>query len=779
MSFVTLRAVAAASGTVLLAGLLLAPLPVAADEPGDGLVQMQEFPAEQFADEAAELPEELVEALERDVDITPEEYLARSAAAQVAVEVVDSLKDAGIGIVGSRLEGTSLVVNVETEVDAATVESVGAVAAFGEPEPLWDPAGLELDFLANIYGGQGWIFQNSSGSQFQCSLGFGGVTVPAGAQQQLTAGHCTEDMVGAPRLFNQTAPGQTGTLGVTLGGKVASTSFLGDGLDIGRLDAAGHALMPAVAGWNGSTGAPLATTWAITGDVAAVDGAPLCKSGSRTGWTCGEVVDVDYLAEICVENCGNPTSDDVIRSVNSVVARICVRGGDSGGTALMGNRAVGITSWGTESSSCNSDYAGFFPMISPGGEESVASQYAGAWELKAAVSAPVITSISPAGGNNTSVSGTVPNAGVGYKVDVYIDGSTTAFATANVDAGTGAWSVDVASLPQGIHEFSAVARYATRSTSAPTAGFIRRGMTIDRIESSNRYTLAVEISKKAYPEGDAPVVYVTTGSGYADALSAGPAAALQGGVMLLTQSAAIPAEVSAEITRLSPDKIVVVGGTASVSASVYAQLATIQPNIVRIGGANRFEASRNIVADAFTAEQPSTAYIATGLNYPDALGASAAGGAFGYPVILVNGSSSTIDAPTMALLDDLGVTQVKIVGGTASVSGGIFTGIKAVYSNTTRIAGANRYEASAAIALDAFGSSSPTWAYIATGANFPDALAGGPLAAQSGSPLLVVRQDCVPREALSAFRTLGVNRVTLLGGTASLTSAVQSLTSCP
>lgn len=781
MSSVTFRAIVAPASIALLAGLLIAPMPAAADEPDGDLVQMQEFPTAEFTAQAAEMPADLVEALRRDVDQSPEEYLAQADAAVVAVEVVDSLEEAGVGVLGSRLDGTELIVNVETETDAAVVESTGATAELGEPAPLWSPEGLTFELATDVYDGQGWTWSNDYNTGFHlCSVGFTGYLASTGAPQYATAGHCVEGMSTQARTINTSSPNNYTSHGQYIGSKIAGSDFFGSGRDVARIAAnvSGIVQKPSMIRWGGGNAAPFANApLPLDGAVQPVVGASLCKSGTRTGFTCGPIVDVDYNANIAGT------------AVNSVVAQLCTLPGDSGGTGVLGKKAVGITSFTTANGPLNEGknycadtvavYAGFFQMISPTSAASVKTAYGTTWEMMAAPAAPTITSITPAGGNNTAINGTVPGAGVDYSVDIYVDGSSSVFTTANVNASTGAWSANVSSLSQGVHTFNAVARYATRSTSTPTSGFIRRGITIDRIESSNRYTLAVEISKKAYPTGNAPVVYVTAGSGYADALSAGPAAALQGGVMLLTQSTSLPSEVSTEITRLSPDKIVVVGGTLSVSAGVYSQLAAIQPNIERIGGSNRFEASRNIVADAFVGENPSIAYIATGLNYPDALGASAAGGAFGYPVILVNGGNGTIDAATMTLLDDLNVTQVKVAGGSASVSDGIFNAIKSVYPSTIRISGANRYAASAAIALDAFGSSSPDWAYIATGANFPDALAGGPLAAQSGSPLFVVRQDCVPTETMNAFRSLTVNKVTLLGGTASLTSSVQSLVNCP
>ena len=84
MSSVTFRAIVAPASIALLAGLLIAPMPAAADEPGGDLVQMQEFPTAEFTAQAAEMPADLVEALRRDVDQSPEEYLAQADAAVVA-----------------------------------------------------------------------------------------------------------------------------------------------------------------------------------------------------------------------------------------------------------------------------------------------------------------------------------------------------------------------------------------------------------------------------------------------------------------------------------------------------------------------------------------------------------------------------------------------------------------------------------------------------------------------------------------------------------------------
>jgi putative cell wall-binding protein len=299
--------------------------------------------------------------------------------------------------------------------------------------------------------------------------------------------------------------------------------------------------------------------------------------------------------------------------------------------------------------------------------------------------------------------------------------------------------------------------------------------TTARISAPDRYTNAVAIAKAAYP-GTAPVVYVATGTNYPDALGAGAAAANAGGPLLLTTPADLPADVRQEILRLKPSKIVVVGGPNSVSEAVYAQLKTLAPAIERRGGADRYEASRSIVSGEF--DQAGRAFIATGATFPDALSATSAAASQDAPVILIPGAKTSVDVQTLALLDSLGVRSITITGGPNSVSPAIESQLRAKYgaSAVTRLGGADRYEASVNINREYFGSASE--AFVAVGVKFPDALAGGVLAATKSAPLVVVRGDCVPVGTLGALSTWGVQKVTLLGGTASLTPEVGVLRVC-
>jgi hypothetical protein len=100
-----------------------------------------------------------------------------------------------------------------------------------------------------------------------------------------------------------------------------------------------------------------------------------------------------------------------------------------------------------------------------------------------------------------------------------------------------------------------------------------------------------------------PVVYIVTGENFPDALGVGPASALNRGPILMVRKTSIPTPTRNELTRLSPDRIVVVGGTAVISASVESQLRAWAP-VSRIGGSNRYETAALVSQAAFPAPVP-------------------------------------------------------------------------------------------------------------------------------------------------------------------------------
>jgi len=264
---------------------------------------------------------------------------------------------------------------------------------------------------------------------------------------------------------------------------------------------------------------------------------------------------------------------------------------------------------------------------------------------------------------------------------------------------------------------------------------------------------------------DVPVLYVASGRDFPDALSAGPAAAHQGGALLLVERESVPAETAAAITRLSPDELVVVGGEAAVSSAVFAELASLQPAITRLAGADRYETSRLVARHAFAGPAPvEDVFVATGSSFPDALSAGPAAHRSDAPVVLVRGQEAAADAPTMTLLDDLGTSEVHVVGGAASIRTDVESSLHGDASRSVfRVAGADRFGTSVALA----GGSSET-VFVANGRGFADALVAGAVAARAGASLLLSEQGCVPAVTRDAVLDADVHTIVLVGGPAVL-----------
>ncbi|WP_438854779.1 cell wall-binding repeat-containing protein [Agromyces sp. M3QZ16-3] len=189
--------------------------------------------------------------------------------------------------------------------------------------------------------------------------------------------------------------------------------------------------------------------------------------------------------------------------------------------------------------------------------------------------------------------------------------------------------------------------------------------TVTRLAGADRFATSAAISTASFGAG-VPVAYIANGMNFPDALSGAPAAATYGGPVLLTNATSIPAPVAAELQRLKPKRIVVLGGTGAVSDTLRKALESYTSGTVtRLAGADRFATSAAISTASFGAGVP-VAYIANGMNFPDALSGAPAAATYGGPVLLTNAAS--IPAPVAAELQRLKPKRIVVLGGTGAVS---------------------------------------------------------------------------------------------------------------
>ncbi|NIA24092.1 MAG: hypothetical protein GWP04_00830 [Gammaproteobacteria bacterium] len=202
---------------------------------------------------------------------------------------------------------------------------------------------------------------------------------------------------------------------------------------------------------------------------------------------------------------------------------------------------------------------------------------------------------------------------------------------------------------------------------------------------------------------------------------------------------------------------------------IQTQPVPLGPLPDRIAGSDRYATAAAISAAAF-APNVTVAYVATGANFPDALAGTAAARGQG-PVLLV--APTGIPAATAGELQRLQPQRIVVLGGIGAVSAGVEASLGGYTSGSvTRLAGADRYATAAAISAASF-APNVTVAYVATGANFPDALAGGPVAALGGGPILLVGNS-VPAATAAELARLQPAKIVVLGGTGVVSPDVEA-----
>ncbi|QIM21874.1 hypothetical protein G7075_13310 [Phycicoccus sp. HDW14] len=303
---------------------------------------------------------------------------------------------------------------------------------------------------------------------------------------------------------------------------------------------------------------------------------------------------------------------------------------------------------------------------------------------------------------------------------------------------------------------------------------------VARMAGADRYATSVAASRAAFPSGSSPsVVYLVSGTSPWHSLSATPAAVHEGGGVLLTRADALPAVVSAELRRLRPGRVVLVGSTSVLSTAVARQAKSIVPEVTRVGGEGRYQTAQALVRHAFRTPV-AHAWVATGRVWTDGVAAGSAAASAREPLLTVDGSATALPAAPLDLLADLGVTSVTLVGGTSAVSAGIerqLTGFLGA-GQVTRATGGDRYAVARRVADLTHPNPAPGTSYVATGRDFVNALAGGFLAGRTKRPLYYTLPYCVPATVRVRLAGSATTRVTLLGGEGSVRSLVGTLETC-
>ena len=251
---------------------------------------------------------------------------------------------------------------------------------------------------------------------------------------------------------------------------------------------------------------------------------------------------------------------------------------------------------------------------------------------------------------------------------------------------------------------------ASLGTSAGTASSLpaaaTAGGSVQRVSGADRWSTSAAISAATYSPG-VPVAYIASGRVFTDALSGAPAAGRAGGPVLLTNTTTLPTPIKAELTRLKPGRIVVLGGTTTISNAVKDALrAFTSTPVERVSGADRWSTSAAISAATYSPGVP-VAYIASGRVFTDALSGAPAAGRAGGPVLLTN--TTTLPTPIKAELTRLKPGRIVVLGGTTTISNAVKDALRAFTSTPVeRVSGPDRWSTSAAISAATYSPASPS-----------------------------------------------------------------------
>mgnify|MGYP001090926860 CR=1 FL=1 len=195
---------------------------------------------------------------------------------------------------------------------------------------------------------------------------------------------------------------------------------------------------------------------------------------------------------------------------------------------------------------------------------------------------------------------------------------------------------------------------------------------VERVPASDQYSRSASLAA-LYAVGP-DRVYLASGEDYADGLAAAALAGSTHEPLMLTKGNSLPASVAAQLARLKPREVVIVGGASAVSNAVLNQAATYATTgqATRLAGEDRYQ-----TAAAVAREFPSTVdsvYLASGVHHADALVVSALAAREETAVVLTPRNAAA--AGTLDAMDYLAPGTLAVVGGTAAVSDRVIDDIR-------------------------------------------------------------------------------------------------------
>ncbi|WP_019851359.1 N-acetylmuramoyl-L-alanine amidase [Desulfitobacterium sp. PCE1] len=202
-------------------------------------------------------------------------------------------------------------------------------------------------------------------------------------------------------------------------------------------------------------------------------------------------------------------------------------------------------------------------------------------------------------------------------------------------------------------------------------------------------------------------------------------------------------------------------GQASVDA------APLTADVTRIYGTTRIETAIRISQEGWN--EANTVLLARYDDFPDSLVAVPLSKRYDAPILLT--PSRGLDEGVLAEIKRLNAQHVILLGGTGVMGNPVTKALEKEGLTWERIGGADRYETAVMVAERLGGNGQ---VILTSGENFPDALAIGPYAGMTETPLLLTKAKGLPEATRLKLEELGayqlnqeaesVTRTTVIGG---------------
>jgi len=215
------------------------------------------------------------------------------------------------------------------------------------------------------------------------------------------------------------------------------------------------------------------------------------------------------------------------------------------------------------------------------------------------------------------------------------------------------------------------------------------GYTVTRIAGADRYETANLVAAAVVTNNSGTIgtfggyrtAFLANGNNFPDALAASSWAYKNKHPLFLTNGTALSAGTKAAMTAAGVQQVIILGGTAAVSAEAATEAAGVTGVITttRVSGDTRYDTATALatVLATVNADYKTRALLVSGTNFPDALAsAQLAGGSNAYAIIPVTSPLPTA-VSTWATANQATLSKIRAIGGTSAVPADVVTAFSA------------------------------------------------------------------------------------------------------